>query len=95
MMADMDPPTHRYGPPPGAFVLWGGPADGQAMTVERCTHGDWPDVHIPMTSHKWPAPGIDADTAAAGIEETKREDVRYSYNETTARYEYVPMAASS
>lgn len=72
----------RYGPDPNAMVLWGGPADGQAVTVDRCVHGDWPDVEIPLRSQT--LPGVVPDQTW-----TPQVSVaRYSFNGETCRYEY-------
>lgn len=81
MMPTMD--ALHFGPPPARFVLWGGPADGQPVNVETCTHGDWPDVVIPLKSQT--LPGVVPDESW----EPTRDEARYRYNHETDRYEYV------
>lgn len=83
-MANVNDPHIRYGrAPDDAFTLWGGPCDGQVMTVARCEHGDWPDVVVPVKSRTLPGVTPPDDWTP------QRSDVRYRYNAETNRYEYL------
>lgn len=58
---------------PWDTTLWGGPADGKRVTVERCEHGDWPAIEIVIADH----PG---GSAWYALDETRN---RYTYRGTS------------